>query len=83
MAERLSQATGRRIEFVDVPPGAMRAALVGAGLPEWPVDGLIEDYAHYRRGEAALVTSGVRDATGAPPRPFAAFARDFAQAFAG
>jgi uncharacterized protein YbjT (DUF2867 family) len=81
MAERLSDALGRRIEFVDIAPDAMRAALVGAGFPTWQADGLIEDYAHYRRGEASAIASGVHDATGQAPRTFADFARDYAPAF--
>src|SRR5262245_5001446 len=59
MAERLSEALGRRIEYVDVPPDVMREALIGAGFPTWQADGLLEDYAHYRRGEAAAIASGV------------------------
>jgi hypothetical protein len=65
---------------VDVPPDAMRDALLGMGMPPWQADGLIEDYAHYRRGEDAAVMSGVQDATGRPPRAFSAFARDYAPA---
>ncbi len=63
----LSDAVGRPIAFVDVPPEAMRSALLGAGRPPWQADGLIEDYAHYRRGEASAVAPGVRDATGGAP----------------
>jgi uncharacterized protein YbjT (DUF2867 family) len=81
MADHLSEALGRRVEFVDVPPDAMRQALVGAGFDAWQADGLIEDYAHYRRGEASAVAPGVREATGEPPRSFADFARDYAAAF--
>jgi len=81
MAERLSDALGRRVEFVNVSPEAMREALIGFGFPTWQADGLIEDYAHYRRGEAAAVASGVQDATGKAPRTFAEFARDYAPAF--
>jgi uncharacterized protein YbjT (DUF2867 family) len=81
MAEGLSEALGRRVEFVDIPPEAMREALVGVGLPVWQADGLVEDYAHYRRGEAAAVTSGVRDAIGKEPRSFDEFARDYAAMF--
>ena len=81
MAAKLSDALGRTVTFVDVPPEAMREALSHAPMPAWQADGLIEDYAHYHRGEAAVVTSGVKDATGTAPRPFAAFARDFAAAF--
>jgi uncharacterized protein YbjT (DUF2867 family) len=78
MAEGLSEALGRRVAFVDIPPEAMREALLGVGLPVWQADGLVEDYAHYRRGEAAAVTSGVRDAIGKAPRSFDEFARDYA-----
>jgi hypothetical protein len=78
MAEKLTGVLRRRIEFVDVPPEAMREALIGAGLPIWQADGLVEDYAHYSRGEAAEVARGVQDATGKPPRCFENFASDYA-----
>jgi uncharacterized protein YbjT (DUF2867 family) len=81
MAEKLSRALGRRIEFVDVPPAAMRETLIQVGLPAWQVDGVIEDYAHYSRGEAAEVTTGVQKATGKLPRSFDDFARDYTHAF--
>ena len=35
MAEHLSGALGRPVEFVDVPPEAMQQALIGYGLPAW------------------------------------------------
>jgi len=81
MAQKLSKALERDIEYVDVPEEAMMSALVNIGLPPWQVDGLIEDYAHYRRGEASAIASGVKDATGAAPRSFDEFARDYAPAF--
>jgi uncharacterized protein YbjT (DUF2867 family) len=81
MAEGLSEALGRQVAFVDIPPEAMRDALLGVGFPVWQADGLLEDYAHYRRGEAAAVTSGVRDAIGKAPRSFEEFARDYAAMF--
>lgn len=81
LAERLSEATGREIKFVDVVPEAMREALQGMGMPPWQADGLVEDYAHYSRGEAAMVSRDVEDITGRPPRSFAEFAQDHAEAF--
>jgi uncharacterized protein YbjT (DUF2867 family) len=81
IAEAFSKALGRQVAFVDIPPEAMRDALLGVGYPVWQADGLIEDYAHYRRGEAAAVTSGVGDATGKAPRSFEEFARDYAAMF--
>ena len=81
MAEQLSQALGRTITFVDIPKAAMRDAELELGMPQWQADGLAEDYAHYRRGEASSVSSAILDVTGLPPRPFADFARDHARAF--
>jgi uncharacterized protein YbjT (DUF2867 family) len=82
MAHQLSRAIGRSIACVEVPPEAMRAALAAQGFPAWQVDGLLEEFAMYRRGEAAGVEPGVRDALGRPARAFAAFARDYAPLFA-
>jgi uncharacterized protein YbjT (DUF2867 family) len=81
MAQHLSAALGRPIAFVDVPPEAMRDTLVGVGFPTWQADGLLEEYAQYRRGEAAAVKSGVQDALGRVPRRFEEFARDYAPRF--
>jgi uncharacterized protein YbjT (DUF2867 family) len=81
MAAQLSEALNRNITFIDVPEQAFRDALHSFQMPDWQADGLIEDYAHYRRGEAAYVSSAVKDVTGVPPRSFAAFARDYRLAF--
>ncbi len=51
IAAALTSALGRHIAFADVPPEAFAASLRGI-LPPWQADGLLEDYAHYRRGEA-------------------------------
>jgi uncharacterized protein YbjT (DUF2867 family) len=82
MAHQLSRAIGRTIAFVDVPPESMRAALTDLGFPAWQADGLLEEFAMYRRGEAVRVESGVGEALGRSPRSFDEFARDYATAFA-
>ena len=81
-AHQLSRAIGRTITFVDVPPESMRAALANLGFPPWQADGLLEEFAMYRRGEAAGVESGEFEALGRPPRSFDEFARDYAPLFA-
>jgi uncharacterized protein YbjT (DUF2867 family) len=81
MASQLSDALGTRVAFVDIPESAMRDALLGFGLPEWQANGVIEDYAHYRRGEASTVSCAVRDVTGNPARSFRTFAQDYKHAF--
>ena len=81
MAQKLSRAVGRSIMFVDVPPESMRAAFAGLGFPPWQADGLIEEFAMYRRGEATTVEPGVGEALGRPARSFDEFARDYAPVF--
>lgn len=81
MAEQLSTVLGRRITFVDISPEMMRDTLLSVGFPVWQADGLIEDYAHYRRHEAAAVTSGVKDAIGKEPRSFETFVHDYVTQF--
>jgi uncharacterized protein YbjT (DUF2867 family) len=81
MAAQLSQALNQPIGFVDVPEEGFREALRGLHMPDWQADGLIEDYAHYRRGEASGISSTVKEVTGESPRSFLAFARDYKAAF--
>jgi len=83
MASALSKAIRRPVAFVDVPPDAFAGALKSAGVPLWQVDGLVEDYAHYARGEAEAVSPHVRELTGANPRDVNRFAEDYASAFVG
>jgi uncharacterized protein YbjT (DUF2867 family) len=81
MAAQLSQALNQPIAFVDVPEEGFREALRGLHMPDWQADGLIEDYAHYRRGEASGISSTVKEVTGESPRSFLAFARDYRASF--
>jgi uncharacterized protein YbjT (DUF2867 family) len=81
MAAQLSVALHRPVAFVDVPEHGFREALRGLHMPDWQADGLVEDYAHYRRGEASNISSAVRDVTGTAPHPFMAFAHDYKSAF--
>jgi uncharacterized protein YbjT (DUF2867 family) len=82
IAAALTAATGRTVRFVDVPPQTFADSIRDL-LPRWQVDGLIEDYAHYRRGEAAAISPAVTETTGTVPRSIDQFARDYAAAFAG
>jgi uncharacterized protein YbjT (DUF2867 family) len=79
VAAALSRALGRSVIFSDVPPEAFGEVMSNLGMPSWQVDGLLEDYEHYRRGEAAAVSPAVREVTGHAPRDINAFARDYAR----
>jgi uncharacterized protein YbjT (DUF2867 family) len=82
-AAAISAAVERQVTFIDVAPEAFAGALRAAGVPPWQVDGLIEDYAHYARGEAAAISTHVREVAGVEPRDVGTFARDYAGVFAG
>jgi uncharacterized protein YbjT (DUF2867 family) len=81
MASRLTDALGKQIMYVDIPETAMRSTLLSFGFPEWQADGLVEDYAHYRRGEASGISPAVQDVTGHPPGTFREFATDYKETF--
>ena len=82
MAAALTTALGRDVTFTDVPPEAFATKLDGI-LPPWQIQGLLEDYAHYRRGEAAAVSPATPEITGKPAIGITQFAHDYARAFAG
>lgn len=81
MAHELTRGLGRSVAYIDIPPEAMRSALLSFGFPEWQADGLVEEFEVYRRGEAAAVSDDVATITGHPPRSFAEFVKDYASAF--
>ena len=82
VAEELSAATGRRIEFVAVPDEAARRGMLAAGMPEWLVDPFIALAGQLRQGVGEPTTDTVRALTGREPRSFGQFARDHAAMFA-
>jgi hypothetical protein len=49
-------------------------------MPEWQAEGLVEDYEHYSRGEAATLSTDIEKVTGVKPTNFHSFAQDFRQA---
>jgi uncharacterized protein YbjT (DUF2867 family) len=81
MAEAFTQALGRTVQYINVSADQMYPALIQAGFPAWQAAGLIEDYDHYARGEAAEISSAIQDVTGKPARSFKEFAVDYAPFF--
>jgi uncharacterized protein YbjT (DUF2867 family) len=82
-AKRLFAAAGREVEVAEVPVEAVKRELVRAGVPPWNAEGLAELFELYASGGATMVTSGVQDALGRPPRDLDTFAADHVEAFKG
>jgi uncharacterized protein YbjT (DUF2867 family) len=81
IAAELSSATGREVEFVDVPDEGAKQGLMAAGVPEFVSEQLITIFGLLRQGVAEQVTDGVYALTGTRPHSFAQFARDHAHLF--
>lgn len=79
----LSEVAGRKIAYVDVPPEAARAAMLGQGAPAWMVDGFLELFALVKAGALSSTASDTRTALGHAPRSFAEWAKDHAAALQG
>ena len=81
IAKKLSDALQREIRFVDISSETLKSILLSVGFPNWQAEGLVEDYAHYKLGEASEVKFGVMDVTGREPLRFDEFANDYATLF--
>lgn len=73
-ADRLGASVSRPVAYVDPGPEGWRGALLGAGLPEWYADGLVELFSRYTSAGDTPATGGVQRLTGQPARTVEAFA---------
>jgi len=81
LAQILSDDLGRDIRYVDLPVEQFKQALLGAGLPDWSANALIDLQQLYRNGGASAVTNDVEQLLGRKPRSFEQFSRDYASVF--
>jgi len=82
IADIISNATGKKISYVNLSEGDFRRSLRDAGVDDWfiyIVLGLLDSY--YGNGIAAQVFSAVEEVTGKKPISFSQFAKDYVQAF--
>ena len=83
IADKLSEAIGKRVAYVNVTPEEFRQGVLGAGLPEWLADALGMLNELLADGKMATVTRVVEEVGKKEPITFDRFARDYAQAFRG
>lgn len=77
----ISEATGRRIEYVDVPEAVAEQALRATGMPEVLVTWFMSLHHVVKQGWAAGLTDDVQQLTGHAPRRFLDFVRENAKAW--
>lgn len=81
VAAMIGAAIGEVVTYHPVAPADARAGMKAAGMDDWTIDLLLSLSAYVRAGAAARVTGEVERLTGRPPRDFADFARENADAW--
>ena len=82
-AVQLSQVTGRKVRYLDLPVPVFHTVLRLAGNSRWMAKGLIAQFSDMVAGHHDIDPTGeVERLTGQPPRDFASFLRDHCDAFA-
>lgn len=81
VAQILSTATGKSIQYEDISPEAMREGLLGAGLPADYTEFLLMILSYFKAGYAVQITPEVEKITGKKPIRFAQYAQDYKQAW--
>ena len=83
VAEKLSNATGKTIRYVNVPPEDARQAQLASGMPAYLADALFELFAERRNGKEAQVWPEAEILLKRKPTSFDEFARRNAAMFGG
>ena len=82
VADILSNATGKKIGYVNISEEDTRIGMKDMGINEWLINIIIETFLYYyRKGYASQVSDAVESITGNKPISFAQFAMDHVGAF--
>ena len=80
-ADILSNATGKKIDYVNISEEETRDALKETGMDDWLINTILGLYTLYRNDYASEVSSAVEEVTGRKATTFVEFATDHADAF--
>jgi uncharacterized protein YbjT (DUF2867 family) len=83
VAEKLSAATGRPIQYVNVAPEEAKRRQLEAGMPQYTADALAELFAERRKGKESQVSPVIEGIIGRRPTSFDDFAQRNAAIFRG
>jgi uncharacterized protein YbjT (DUF2867 family) len=81
VAEKISKATGRKVQYVDIPPDAQRKALLEMGMPDFMVTALLELQEYYASGKASRVDDTLESLIQRAPTKMDDFLKEFADQF--
>jgi len=81
VAEVLSNATGRKINYVNISDEDARRAMKEIGMSDWLINTVSELSDYFRKGKASEVSPAVEEVTGRKSISFSQFAKDYVEAF--
>ena len=81
VADAISQAIGKKVSYVHVPPEYAKKQMIADGVPRWLAEDMIILFATFREGYGSAVTNTVAEVTKRRPRTFRQFAHDHARVF--
>ena len=81
VAERLSELLGKKVAYHAAAPAAWKQTMLGYGVPELAVDGLLDLYKNSAEGGSAGVSDAVAQILGRSPISVAQYLREHATEF--
>jgi uncharacterized protein YbjT (DUF2867 family) len=81
VAEILSNATGKKIDYVNVSEEVTRQGMKDMGWDDWLINTTLQLFDLYRKGYASHVSSAVEEVLERESISFSHFAKDYAQTF--
>jgi uncharacterized protein YbjT (DUF2867 family) len=81
VAEILSNATGKEIDYVNISEEDTRLGMKDMGWGDWLINTTLQLFDLYRKGYASQVSSAVEEVLARKPISFPQFAKDYASAF--
>ena len=81
IAEKISRVTGRKVQYLDIPPDAQRKALLDMGMPDSMITALLELQECYAAGKASKVDGTLESLIDRVPTKMDDFLRESADQF--
>jgi len=81
VAEKITQASGRRVQYVDIPVAQQKQAMLDQRLPDWLATALLDLQAYYTGGKGGEVDDVISTILGRAPKTMDQFLADFADSF--
>jgi len=81
VAEKISRASGRKVQYVDIPVEQQKRSMLDQHMPEWQVTALLDLQAYYTGGKGGQVDEVLATILGRSPTTMDQFLAEFADSF--